>query len=212
MMRGMLATSSRPMSLGRRAIHTFAIATSVFLCMGSSCLDDVLGTNTGTDGGTPVTVLSGPQLEVTVDGVHVGPEVLSAGSYADFVDTAASFGNSSSTLSIHAVTTDASFVFAVDVFGDSIQPIHAASYALETSTGSATDNGSASLDGAPQVTAGQLTLECDDGTCGGGVLTITVMDTAHVEGYLSATMANPSDGQESMVVVTFYVPWQTYSP
>jgi hypothetical protein len=209
----MLATPSRSMSLARRALHTFAIAASVFLCMGSSCLDDVLGTNTGSDGGTPATVLDGPQIEVTVDGVHVGPEVLSAGSYADFVDTAGSFGDASnSALTLHAVSADTAFNLAIVVFGEGIQPIHAASYALETALGSATDNGAASLNGAPVVTAGQLTLECDDGTCGGGVLTITAMDTAHVEGYLSATMANPSDGAESMVVVTFYIPWQTYSP
>jgi hypothetical protein len=211
MMPGMTATPS----LSRRVVSALAVAVPVLLCMGNSCVNDVLGTTpttTTNDAGTVVNI-TGPQLEVTVDGVHVGPDALVTGAYADYEDVAGAVGESSaSTVTIHAVTSESSFDFAISVFGTGVVPIHATSYALETALDTGTDNGAASLADTPTLTAGGLTLECDDGSCGGGVVTITALDTAHVAGYLSATMANPQNGQESMVVVSFYVPWQTYNP
>jgi hypothetical protein len=214
MMRAMAATATKSaMSLPRRALHVLAIATPVFFCMGNSCADDFLGTGTTTNDAGMVVSVAGPQLEITVDGVHVGPLALEAGSYANFIDSVGGIGESSdSDLTIYAVTSESSFALHVSVFGADVQPIHAASYAIETALGTQTDDGAVSLSGVPTVTAGQVTLECDDGTCGGAALTITELDSTQVAGYLSATMANTSDGSESIVVTTFVVPWQTYSP
>ena len=213
-MPAMSTTASKSaMSLSRRALHVLAVAAPVFFCMGNSCADDILGTGTTTNDAGMVVSVAGPQLEVTVDGVHVGPLALEAGSYANFVDSAGSFGTGiTSDLTVYAVTSETAFAFHVSVFGTSVDPIHAATYQLETSLGSQTDDNAVSLSGVPTVTAGQLTLQCDDGTCGGGVLTLTELDSTQVAGFLSGTMVNPSDGSESAVVITFAVPWQTYSP
>ena len=62
------------------------------------------------------------------------------------------------------------------------------------------------------MTAGQLTLKCFGAQCDTAVISLTVLDAQHVEGFLSGQLADPSDGQVSNTVCTFYVPWRTYQP
>src|SRR5882724_7873956 len=92
-------------------------------CMGNSCFPDG-----GTDGGGYVG-LGTPQLEVTVDGVHVGPAAVVAGSYASLVTQRDSLGQASQAdLLLHAVAPSASFDLRVSRFGTNTAQIVARPY------------------------------------------------------------------------------------
>lgn len=188
-----------------RRLGALAIAVA---CIGS---DSCFPASGGVDGG--YVGLGTPSLEVTVDGTHVGPAAASAGSYADLVtNRAQAGGGDDQSLAVHVVTASSGFDLHVSRFGPSVPQLGAGAYRLETALAAATAEGTASPVGTPSVTAGALTLACAGSGCDGGVLAITVLDAVHLEGYLTAQMADPRDGQVSSVVASFYVPWRTYQP
>jgi hypothetical protein len=179
------------------------------LCMGSDCFPD-----STTDGGTGTNYvgLGMPGLEVTVDGTHVGPSAATTDAHADLTANADGLGRVQSTdLAIHATGGIATCDIHVSRFGAGISPFGQLAYRLVTPTGNSTADGTASPVGAVSVVAGGLTLQCNGSDCN-GLLNINVLDSAHIEGYLTGTMSDPSDGQSSSVVCTFYVPWRTYQP
>lgn len=176
-------------------------------CMGNSCFPE----GGGVDGG--YVGAGAPSLEVTVDGVHVGPAPATVGAYADLTTTRDALGQLLSTnLVIHPMAMMASCDIPVARFGAGVQPFRAAAYQLRTPLGDTTPEGTAAVQGGATVTAGALTLKCFGDGCNASVLAITVMDAAHVEGYLSGQLADPNDGQVSTTVCSFYVPWRTYQP
>lgn len=177
------------------------------MCMGSSCYPDSTDTSTGGTGG------GGPSVEVTVDGTHAGPYVAAADAYADLsTERDGTDQIVSTTLVLHATgVTKATCDLTVQRFGSGIAPFSAQPYTLIVPTTSLTPDRTASLAGQIVVTGGSLTLTCGGNDCA-GLFVINVIDATHFEGYLTATMADPSDGQTSSVVVTFYVPWRRYSP
>ena len=186
------------------------IAAGVFftgLCMGSSCFPADTSTSTDGAGG------GGPSIEVTVDGAHAGPYTAGTDAYADYrVDRDASGQVSTATLVLHATgVTKATCDLTLQRFGSAIPPFSANAYSIIVPTTNSTPDRTASLAGQIVVTGGVLTLTCGGNDCA-GLFVVNVLDSTHVEGYLTATMADPSDGQTSMVVVSFYVPWRTYSP
>ena len=154
-----------------------------------------------------------PSVEVTVDGVHVGPSTALAGSFADLTALRDETGHITSTdLLIHAVAANASCDLHFDRFGTDALPFAAGATTLATPTGDTTEAGTTALVGPMTIVAGMLTLQCAGQDCDGGVLSITGLDTLHIEGFVSATFADPNDGETSATVCTFYVPWRTYSP
>jgi len=197
----------RILGLGGRVIAgTFLVG----MCMASSCWPTGTDAGTTTDGGS----VSGPSLEITVDGTHVGPYTLS-GNNASLVDTKDSFGQlAQSVITLQLSATGGGitegWVIQVERFGSNLVPFGANPYTIEEDTG-ATPDRTATLPGLTTITAGNLTLQCGSADCQ-GLFVIDVIDAAHIEGYFTATMTNPQDGQQSSVVVTFYAPWTTYSP
>ena len=113
-------------------------------------------------------------------------------------------------LVIHAEGGIARCDMHVSRFGANVLPFRAAPYAIRTPLGDTTPEGTVSPSGPITVVAGQLTLQCGGAECGS--LVPTILDDKHVEGYLSGSLADPSDGQVSSVVCTFYVPWRIYQP
>lgn len=190
-------------TLGKLAVGVFFAG----LCMGSSCYPPDTSTSPGGTGG------GGPSIEVTVDGAHAGPYVAGADAYADYrVDRDASGQVSTATLVLHATgVTKATCDLTLQRFGSAIPPFSANAYSIIVPTTNSTPDRTASLAGQIVVTGGNLTLTCGGDDCA-GLFVVNILDATHVEGYLTATMADPSDGQTSMVVVTFYVPWRAYSP
>ena len=190
-------------SLGRLVAGVFVTG----LCMGSSCYPDSTDMSTGgTGGGTP-------SIEVTVDGTHAGPYAAADDAYADLhTERDATNQVVSTTLVLHATgVTKATCDLTLQRFGSAIAPFSAQPYNIIVPTTSSTPDRTASLAGQIVVTGGTLTLTCGGSDCA-GLFVINVIDATHLEGYLTATMADPSDGQKSMVVVSFYVPWRNYSP
>ena len=154
-----------------------------------------------------------PSVEVTVDGVHVGPAPATTSAFADLTANRDANGRVTATdLTIHAVAANASCDFHFDRFGTSVLPFAAGATPLQAPLGDSTTDGTTAVVGALTVTAGNLTLQCFGSDCNASVLAISVMDAAHIEGYVSGTLADPSDRQASSTVCTFYVPWRTYSP
>lgn len=197
-------------SNGMRPARALLQVLLLGMCMGNDCFP----TGTG-DGGTPSTGyvgLGAPALELTIDGTHVGPSPATAGAYADLTSFADGLGRRQSTdLFIHATGGIATCDIHVSRFGTNIGPFSALAYRLVTPSSGVTADGTASPVGKVSVTAGGLTLQCNGTDCN-GLLNINVLDAAHIEGYLTGTLADPSDGQASSVVCTFYVPWRTYQP
>jgi hypothetical protein len=187
-----------------------ARAALLFLSLGSLG-SDCFPTGATSDGG--YVGPGGPSVEVTVDGTHVGPATALAGSFADLSTQRDQAGQITTTdLVIHAVAMNASCDLHFDRFGDIVQPFAYGVSQLEAPTGSGTTQGTTAPVGTLTVVAGMLTLQCAGANCDGGVLSISGMDTQHIEGFVSATFADPNDGQTSATVCTFYVPWRTYSP
>jgi len=185
-------------------------ATCLLLFVGSLGAD-CFPTSAGIDGG--YVGLGSPSLEVTVDGVHVGPAPATSAAFADLTITRDAGGRVVSTdLTIHPVAANASCDLHFNRFGTSVLPFAAGATPLQAPVGASTADGTSAPVGALTVVAGNLTLQCFGSDCNGSVLSISVLDAAHIEGYLSGTLADPSDGQASSAVCTFYVPWRTYSP
>ncbi len=176
-------------------------------CMGSDCFP------TGGDTDAGYVGPGAPSVEVTVDGVHVGPAPALTGSYADLTAQHDQTGGVATTdLVVHAVAQNASCDLHFDRFGEGALPFSTGTTTLETPTGASTAQGTTAPVGPMTVVAGMLTLQCNGAMCDGGVLSITGLDAAHIEGFVSATFADPNDGQTSATVCTFYVPWRTYAP
>ncbi|MEO6951261.1 MAG: hypothetical protein ABI321_05555 [Polyangia bacterium] len=195
-----------------RITHTLGkVAAGILftgLCMGSSCFPT--DTTDTTDGGTGG---GGPSIEVTVDGAHAGPYAAGADAYADYtVERDGADQVASATFVLHATgVTKATCDLTLQRFGSAIAPFSANAYSIIVPTTNNTPDRTASLASRIIVTGGNLTLTCGGDDCA-GLFVINILDATHVEGYLTATMADPSDGQTSSVVVTFYVPWRHYSP
>jgi hypothetical protein len=189
-----------------------AILVLAFGAMGSDCFS----TDGGSDGG--YVGMGAPSIEVTVDGTHVGPYGVDTTAYADLATTRDTAGQIVTTdLTIHAVSAagsspSASCDLHFDRFGMNVPGFAAGITQLESPIGDSTAQGTTAPVGPLTVVAGALTLQCNGNDCNGGILNITVMDTKHVEGFVSGTFADPSDGQQSSTVCTFYVPWRNYSP
>jgi hypothetical protein len=163
-----------------------ARCAALVLCCGLSMGNDCFPAGSATDGGGYVGP-GAPSVQVTVDGTHVGPYAAAATAFADLTTTRDDFGRRIATgLKLHAEGGIASCDLELSRYGPEVSPFSALPYRLET-------------------------LTCSGGDCGGS-LVVTILDAMHVEGYLAATMADPSDGQRSSVVCTFYVPWRTYQP
>lgn len=183
-----------------------------FGAMGSDCWSY----DSGTDGGG---VMTGAQtIEVTVDGTHVGPYAIDSSSYADLATTRDDAGQIATTsLTIHAVSTaGASPAAQCDLqfsrFGHNTIGFAAGVTTLEAPTGDTTTQGTTAPVGPLSVVAGALTLQCNGSDCNGGILSITLIDTLHIEGFVSGMFADPTDGQASSTVCTFYAPWRSYAP
>ena len=201
-----LTTMPRPVHAGR---VVFAILLLGNL-MGSDCFPT--GTSDGGSTGTGYVGLGAPGVEVTVDGQHVGPSSATSAAFADLTSSVDQFGAlNTADLLIHATGGIATCDLHVQKFGARVSQFSAAAYQLVTPTSNATADGTASPVGSVGVTAGGLTLQCNGSDCA-GLLTINVLDAGHLEGYFTGTMTDPSDGQSSSVVCTFYVPWRKYAP
>lgn len=191
---------------GRSALHVLLLG----LCMGSDCFPTGGADGGGTPGG--YVGLGAPGIELTVDGTHVGPSPATSAAYADLSNTRDESGRLvSSDLLIHATGGIATCDLHLSRFGAGISAFSALPYRVVTATSNATADGTASPVGIISVTAGGLTLQCNGADCN-GLFTINVLDAKHLEGYLTGTLSDPSDGQASSVVCTFYVPWRTYQP
>jgi hypothetical protein len=189
-----------------------AILVLAFGAMGSDCFSY----DSGPDGGG---VTTGSQtIEVTVDGTHVGPYAIDSSSYADLATSRDDAGQIVTTnLTIHAVSAAGSNPAAqcdlqFNRFGQNTIGFAAGVTTLEAPTGDATTQGTTAPVGALSVVAGALTLQCNGSDCNGGILSITLMDTLHIEGFVSGMFADPTDGQASSTVCTFYAPWRSYAP
>jgi hypothetical protein len=195
-----------------RIVGMAATLVLAFGAMGSDCFS----TDGGSDGG--YVGPGAPSVEVTVDGTHVGPWTADATSYADLATTRDDAGQIVTTdLLIHVASAAGSNPAAscdlhFDRFGMNVPGFAAGITTLEAPVGDATSQGTTASVGPLSVVAGALTLQCNGSDCNGGILSISAMDANHVEGFVSGTFADPSDGQQSSTVCTFYVPWRSYSP
>lgn len=192
------------------AVRTIVGTLFVGTCMASSCWPTPDGTMSNGDAG----MMSGPSLELTVDGAHAGPYPLSSYTAA-LVDSRDQFGQlvaSTITLQLAATSGAMSYSWSIEVerYGASLVPFGANPYTIEENSGSTPDR-TATLTGQATIAAPGGSLQCGTADCQ-GLFVIDVIDAAHIEGYFTATMTNPQDGQQSSVVVTFYSPWTTYSP
>jgi hypothetical protein len=176
------------------------------LCMGADCYS-----TSSTDGG--YVGLGTPSIELTVDGTHVGPYAASASARADLVTVRNALGQVvSSDLTIHAAGGLAACDLHLSRFGTGVQPFSTGAYSVTAATGASTPDGTASPLGGLTATAGQLNLACNGSDCDTAVLANTIIDATHLEGYLTATMFDYTDGQASSVVCSYYLPWGQYSP
>jgi hypothetical protein len=191
-----------------RRFAPFAALTIAFLHLGSS---DCFPTSNPDAGG--YVGPGAPSVEVTVDGVHVGPAPAVSGSFGDLSAQRDQAGRISSTdLLIHAVAANASCDLHFSRFGTDVLGFSMGTTPLESPTGSATAQGTSAPVGPLTIIAGMLTLQCNGSMCDSGILSITGMDTAHIEGFVSGIFAATDDGQTSNTVCTFYVPWRSYQP
>ncbi len=191
------------------ALHLGGALLAV-LCTGADCFPS---NSSGDGGGGGYVGLGAPAVELTVDGTHVGPYAASPDARADLVTSRNPLGQVlSSELIIHASAGPAACDMHLSRFGTGVLPFGAGAYRVMAAVGSSTPDGTASPLGGMSATAGQLKLACNGSDCDTAVLANTIVDAAHLEGYLTATMYDYTDGQASSIVCSYYLPWGTYQP
>lgn len=166
-------------------------------------------------GGTGPVGYGGPALEVTIDGIHLGPAAPDPGSSVSLIDTKNQLAQvTDSQLRILAGSTAAGATcqLGFERFGDGITPIRATFYTLGAVVGGGTPDGTVTPIGGERVIGPGDSWQCAGSSCDGGQLVINVVDSLHVEGYFAATLASDSRGQPASVVCSFYVPMSSYAP
>jgi hypothetical protein len=156
----------------------------------------------------------GPALEVTIDGIRLGPAAPDPGSSASLVDTKNQFAQiSDSQFRIFAGSAPAGATcqLAFEQFGDGVSGIHAGGYTLAT-PGAATADGTVTPIAGERVFAPGDSFQCAGSSCDGATLIISALDSLHVEGYFAGTLASDSGGSPASVVCSFYVPMASYVP
>ncbi len=168
-----------------------------------------------TDGGTTTSTggFGQPALEVTVAGVHAGPVTPDSGSAASLVDiydsTTGSLSQSSFQLSASATSIASACSINLERYG-AVAPLGLGTWQLADTIGSSSDDGVAAPLGSPTVSESGGSWQCAGDGCGDTALTISAIDSLHVEGYFSGTFAN-ADG-DAAVVCSFYLPMSAYNP
>ncbi len=177
-----------------------------------ACFPPGGGTTTGGQVG-----FGGPMLEVTIDGNRLGPALPDPGSTANLVDTRDQLGQ--------IATSDWSLLAASSVAGATcnlhlqrygngvaIAPFGPGMFLIADPGPDGTADGTATPLGGERVIGPGDSWACAGSSCDGGVLVIQGMDSLHVEGYFSATLASDSGGPPADVVCSFYVQYASYAP
>lgn len=166
------------------------------------------------DGGTQPSGFGTPTLEVTVNGVHAGPvapDGTSAASLNDVYDaTTGNLAQSTLSLSATATSVNAGCSMALQRYG-AVAPLGVGEWALAETTGSASGDGQAAPLGAPTVSLQGVTLSCNGDGCADTALTVSALDSAHLEGYFSGSFSDANGDVES-VVCSFYLAVNGYTP
>jgi hypothetical protein len=171
--------------------------------------------STDGDGGTTPTAsgFGQPTLEVTVGGVHAGPVAPDGTAAASLIDvydsTTGQLSQSSFQLSATGASVGAGCALNVQRYG-AVVPLGVGDWQLTGGAGTETGDGLAAPLGSPSVSTPSGIWQCSGDGCAGTVLTISVIDASHVEGYFSGTFTGPSGDAD--VVCSFYLPMSAYNP
>src|SRR5438067_13067801 len=109
----------------------------------------------------------GPALEVTIDGVHLGPAAPDPGSSATLADTKDQFAQIvDSQLHVLAASSQAGATCQLqfEQFGDRVGGIHVGGYQLAAAVGNATPDGTVTPIGGERVVAPGDSFQCAGST------------------------------------------------
>jgi hypothetical protein len=170
----------------------------------------------GSNPGGPVG-FGAPMLEVTIDGNRLGPATPDPGSTASLVDTHDQLGQvatSDWTLLAASTAAGATCDLRLQRYGNSaaIAPFAVGMFQITDPGPSGTADGTATPLGGERVIGPGDSWECAGSSCNGAVLVIQAMDSLHVEGYFSGTLASDSGGPPADIVCSFYVQYASYAP
>ena len=173
---------------------------------------------TTTDGGAVDSGVYGfgsPTLELTVNGVHLGPSAADASSGASLLttrdQTTGRAQQSNLSIAVSSAATGASCQLDFVRSGDDVTPFHTGGYQVSSaSVFGATPDGIAQPVSGLSVGTPQGAASCAGSDCDGAVLYLNDLAMDHVQGSLSGTMQNA--GVAASVICSFYVPTRSYVP
>ncbi|HZS37027.1 MAG TPA: hypothetical protein VFF06_09375 [Polyangia bacterium] len=189
-----------------RLVCAQLLSSAALLWFAASCNGHATGGPVG---------FSGPTLEVTVDGTHLGPGLPDPGSSASLADTRDQFAQiTDSQFRVFAGSTQAGATcqLSFEQFGENVAGIHAGGYQLATVAGAGTADGTVTPIGGERVLTPGDSYQCAGSTCDGGSLVISALDSLHVEGYFTGTLSSDSGAAPADVVCSFYVQMGSYAP
>ena len=190
-------------------------ACLAFTLLASGCIFG--GSNGNTVSGDPGTGSNGfgqPTLEVTVDGVHLGPAAPDPGSSASLIDQQDPSAGAQSQLNVQITSSSAGATcqLSFERFGMDAAPIGFGAYTLGEAQLGGTPDGIVSPIGGERVMGPGDTWSCAGSSCDGSTLEILAIDSTHLEGYFGGTLASENGGAPADIVCAFYVPMAAYQP
>lgn len=190
------------------------VVLSALLCCGCALFGN--GSSSSADGGSPTGGFgfSGPTLELTVNGMHIGPSALSSGAADLSSERDVTTGVlTQSTLRVSAASAaGAGCALVFQTFGERAGAFHVGAFQVATPTATGTPDGTVAANPGESVSAGGSSLTCAGSDCDGAVLQLTALAADHVEGSFSGNLLDPGGQGAGAVVCSFWVPTRTFQP
>ena len=181
-------------------------ALAAIFCVGCFPAGDATG-----DGGTGGSGFTAPTLELTVSGVHFGPQAPDPGAFVDLVTTRdATDAPVSSTFRMSASIGTAGCTLSFDTFGGGV--IGVGQYTVESMQGAATLDGTVYPTTAERIATPEGGAGCTGSDCDGSGFSITAADSAHISGFYSGTVTADDGAGTADIICTFWLTPTTYTP
>jgi hypothetical protein len=182
----------------------------------TGCIFDNSGANNNNSNNNNQHGFGAPTVELTVDGVHLGPARADGSAAASLADTRDGLGTvvqSTFTVSASSSAAGADCGFTVQRYAPSgTTPIVAIAYQLATPTSDTTGDGTVAVTGTVRADGQGHSWACGGSDCDGAVLALDYLAADHVEGSLSAALATSDGSSASQIVCAFYLPMAGYTP
>ena len=168
-------------------------------------------TGSSTDDGGTTTAFGSPTLEVTVSGVHFGPQAPDPGAFVDLTTTRDGNGTATaSSFRLSASVGSAGCALGFDTFGGAT--IGVGQYTVESMQGSSTLDGTVYPTASERIATPEGGAGCSGSDCDSAAFVISAADALHITGYFQGTVSADSGAGQADVVCTFWLTPRTYTP